>query len=845
MVNDPNVQTDGFINLEGGMNSSWPLNTLPQATCGLGLNVTFRGGKVMTRPGFRQMNLANGNADGLSKLEEYFQGAFFYFNPTSSVHDRIVVMAGGHFLVIFLDSFRVNRLYPALESGLGDETFKNHPTAEHHFCQVEKYLVIQNGVDQPLIYDGNNLYVSGQGPAGSVGFLSSIPIGRQMAYNHDRLFVALQNGYEISASDLNYMGSSQQVEINYSERQGNIAIKFYTTTDHGLIDGDEVYIKDHSSEPEINTGNDPVKIKVEAANSNTFLVYRNIEGANTGQFGLGGTVTRKNSGADFDALRFTEIGVLAEGGTYRMPATFGKITGLSFQSIGNTNSGQGELLVFCEKGAATFKVSERDRRKWSNVEGFQKVLFPDIGCASSRSLVNINSDIFWRSFDGIRSYSNAVKDTNNAFGYVPLSNEIRTILEKDSSAYLHRTSSAFFDNRLLVTVSPRQDLRGLSEIADPNDPSKKIKPNTTQTLKPITFQGMAVYDFASILQTGSQKAAVWEGLWFAGDILQVLSTGYGPKSRCFIFRATLEPEQTRNSITLWEITTSDKFDTFGSGGLANIVSVLETKSFPFRSEFELKKLSKADLWIHELEGRTTIQIYYRPDQYPCWVSWHDFLECADFKSCVKSDISVNVVPIGQRPNETRSVQILQVPTNTDVFYFRLGYGPQSTDPSLNKVTGILQRGSPVESVTIGGQTTLGLKNALEAIGFDFSGGGEITRVGDGTAASDPANMFLYEIFTTQDYPPLAVYPTNSAQGEEGAVVAALTPVDLQPQFRTQIRLPAPLDPPDEKACDPITNRPFRNGHEFQFRIKWDGFMRINKFLAYAYPMIEQIGSDCP
>ena len=101
MVNDPNVQTDGFINLEGGMNSSWPLNTLPQATCGLGLNVTFRGGKVMTRPGFRQMNLANGNADGLSKLEEYFQGAFFYFNPTSSVHDRIVVMAGGHFLVIF------------------------------------------------------------------------------------------------------------------------------------------------------------------------------------------------------------------------------------------------------------------------------------------------------------------------------------------------------------------------------------------------------------------------------------------------------------------------------------------------------------------------------------------------------------------------------------------------------------------------------------------------------------------------------------------------------------------------------------------------------------------------
>jgi hypothetical protein len=828
VVNDPNVQTDGFINLEGGMNSSWPLNTLPQSTCGLGLNVTFRGGKVMTRPGFRQANLINGQNDGFSSLEEYFQGAFFYFNPASSTHDRLIVIAGGNFLVIPLDSFSVNRLYPALENGFGDTTFKNNQIAEHYFCQVEKYLVVQNGIDKPLIYDGNNLFVVGQGPIGSVGVLTDIPIGRQMSYNHDRLFIALQNGYEVVASDLNYGGSSQKVNIVKSERVSSIGVRFTTASNHNLVDGDEVYIRDHSPDIDLNTGNDTVKIKVESGSPTTFVVLKDV--SSDGENGYGGYAIKKNSSRDYDALLFSENGILSEGGTYRIAASLGKITGMSFQSIGDTQSGQGDLLVFCQKGAVSFKVSERDRTRWSKTIDFQKILFPDIGCVSDRSLVNVNSDIFWRSFDGIRCYSNARKDTNNSFGYVPVSNEIRTILEKDSSFYLHRTSSAFFDNRLLVTVSPRQDLRGLADVK-----------NDTKQLKPITFQGVAVYDFASILQSGGSKTAVWEGLWFCGDILQILSTGYGPKARCFIFRADLQEDQAKNTISLWELSQFDRYDTTSSGGASNIISVIETKSFPFRSEFELKKLSKADLWLHEIEGRATIKTYYRPDQYPCWVEWHNFLECADNKSCINSKIEVNVVPKASAvAPETRSVQILSVPTS-DVFYFRLGYGPQNTNSSYNKVTSVLQFGSPV--TTSGGQ--LGLKNALETIGFDFSGGGGVIRTDDSATTGGNPSTFIYTIYTTGDYPPLVIYPTNSSTGDEGGLVAALTPVDLQPQFRTQIRLPSPLDPPDEKACDPITNRPFRNGHEFQFRIKWDGFVRINKFLAYAYPLIEQIGSDCP
>ena len=825
MINDPNVQTDGFINLDGGMNSSWPLNTLPQSSCGLGLNVTFRGGKVMTRPGFRQLNMANGKENGYSYLEGHFQGAFLYFNHLVSAFDRIIIISSGHFLEIFLNDLLVNRLFPLLDSGVSDTTHILNPISEVYFCQVEKYLVVQNGIDTPLVYDGRVLFKSGQGPVGSVGKVSNIPVGKQMAYGQDRLFVALANGLEIVASDLNYSGSTFQIPINTSTQETNKQTKITTIGNHNFKNGDEVFIKNHTSIPDLNELTS-IPIIVDNNDLDTFKISRLVESP-----GYGGYVTLKQSGRDYDALRFTETGILAEGGTYRMPTSFGRITALTFQAIGDTASGQGDLIVFCEKGAASFLVSNRDRRTWASTPGFQTILFPDIGCTSDKSIVKINSDLFWRSFDGIRSYSNARKDTFGSVGYVPISNEIRTILEKDSSDYFYRTSSAYFDNRLLITVNPRQDFRGTSNLQ-----------NKTEGYKPVTFRGLAVYDFASILASQGNRTAVWEGLWFAGDILQVLSTGFGPKERCFILTTMVRPEDPTNFVQLWEISKNDKFDTFASGNVGSIISVLETKSFPFRSEFELKQLSKADLWLHEIEGRSTISVYYRPDQYPCWVEWHKFLECADMKSCVNSKIYVEVLP-GDPPEGTngRYVQKLVVPQSA-VQFFRLGYGPFSSNTDKNKVSGILTYGAPVNTTTVGPVTTLGVKNALESIKIDFSGGGEVVKEGDGTfLGGDHA----YYIYTKTKYPDLAVYPTSDAVGSPDSVALDLLPQDLQPQFRTQIRLPAPLDPPDEKACDPITKRPFRNGHEFQFRIKWEGFLRINKFLAYAYPRLEQIGSDCP
>jgi len=825
VVNDPNVQTDGFIDLEGGMNSAIPASSLPASSCALGLNVTFRGGKATTRPGFRQLLLKNGLNDGFSYLDDYFQGAALYFNTRTASHDRIVAVSGGHFLVIFLDQYSVNRLLPLQDDGLVSSDFKNNPLAEHYFCQAEKYLVIQNGIDLPLIYDGNNLYQTGIGPAGSPGFLSSIPIGRQMAYNHGRLFVALQDGFQIAAGDKVFGGSSEEKKIESSEGgASDLNARITTQEPHGFFTGDSVYIKGHSSDPDIN--NDgigaPYVVKVPVNAPKGFDIPKEVKVG-----GRGGVVRKITAGRDLDCLRFTEINFLNEGGSFSVPTSFGKITGLSFQAIGDTTSGQGDLICFCEHGACTFAVSA-NRETWKQLSGFQKVLFPDIGCSSTKSIVNVNSDVFWRAFDGIRSYANARKDSLNSYGYVPVSNEIRTIMEKDSPLYLNKTSSAFFDNRLLVTASPRQDLRGLEPIR-----------NTTKT-KPVTFQGMAVFDFASLIPNASTKTASWEGLWFCGDILQILSNGPGRDSRCFVFRMDLKPELTENITTIWELTRDLKYDVTSSGDNLNIISVVETKSFPFRSEFELKKLSKADLWIQELEGRCTLQVHYRPDQYPCWVDWHGFLECADNKSCINANISVFPLE-AEPPGDPFYKQIISVPV-TNVNYLRLGYGPWSTSSQYNRVSGILSFSNmPAETPDPNPNNVLSVKAALQSIGFVFDGGGGVVRTGEGTLWSP----YLFTVSTLTKYPLLSIYPVNTSEGDEGVSVPSLTPVDLQPQFRTQVRIPTPLDPPDDKACDAVTKRPFRNGHEFQFRLKWEGYVKVNKFLAYAYPLVEQIGADCP
>jgi hypothetical protein len=108
------------------------------------------------------------------------------------------------------------------------------------------------------------------------------------------------------------------------------------------------------------------------------------------------------------------------------------------------------------------------------------------------------------------------------------------------------------------------------------------------------------------------------------------------ESRCFVFAL-----DGNCRIQLWDLTKNGKGDiTYGTDGDGKLVSsknriqcYVETSSYSFENPFELKKLEYGEMWIDELEGEVDFDVKYKPNQYPAWVNWSEFSECAKIETC--------------------------------------------------------------------------------------------------------------------------------------------------------------------------------------------------------------------
>ena len=78
----------------------------------------------------------------------YMQGSSVYNDPRDGNPSQIIVVADGKILALNLSEASCYVL-----SGLDPID----PYAKIYFCQAERYLIIQNGLDEPRIYDGYRL----------------------------------------------------------------------------------------------------------------------------------------------------------------------------------------------------------------------------------------------------------------------------------------------------------------------------------------------------------------------------------------------------------------------------------------------------------------------------------------------------------------------------------------------------------------------------------------------------------------------------------------------------------------------------------------------------------------
>ena len=301
-----------------------------------------------------------------------------------------------------------------------------------------------------------------------------------------------------------------------------------------------------------------------------------------------------------DAPTFTENDVINLGGSFAVPQQGGDIVG--FHTVANldTSLGQGGLAVFTRNTVHILNVPF-DRTLWKNLTNvpLQSVALLKYGATSQNSICAVNSDLFYRSKDGLRSLQIARRDFGN-WGNLPISTELQLVISLDDRFLLDRASATLFDNRYLFTVRP-------TWVPDHG----------------VCHQGLGVIDFAFISGLTKRTSPVYDGIWTGARILQVVSGEVDGVDHCWAY--VLNPV---NQVELWELTTSDLFD--GDEIHDRIDQAFETGCMDFQTPYELKTLQTADIWYDSLAGTIECTLKYRPNQYPGWFTWHTWTETADY-----------------------------------------------------------------------------------------------------------------------------------------------------------------------------------------------------------------------
>lgn len=815
-IADSTLILEGQQDFSGGMDSSLSPTLINENAVATAVNVTFRGGRPKSRPGFRQVSLVSGANSGLNILSNsYFQGSAFYLERRANYNSCIIGVFGGNVIKIDLGSLIVDRVYPLDNSGNPVVATAMDPFEKCYFVQAEKYLIIQNGKNTALIWDGDNLYRSGVGPAASTGAvaqLHTIDPGTIMAYGQGRLFVASADRTEITAGDIVFGGSTEQVSITSGAASGG-KYRILTASNHNLASGDRISITGHSSEFGING-----TWEVTVVDADEF----DIDFSQTAATGLGGFLSKSNVGNESDLLRFTETTYLAEGGALQIPSFMGRITAMIFMPIQDTSTGQGDLLVFCERGTASFAVSA-PREQWKATPAFQRVVFQSIGATGPSCLATDNGDVFFRSFDGLRSYRNARAEINS-YGQVPISAEMNSVLNFDTKSLLSEVSAITFDNRLLFTASPTINYAGLNP--------------TTATKQPVTFSKIIALDFTTLSTVGAKRSASYDGMWGGLNVLQLVGGLVNGKPEAFVFAYDFTNERLN---VLWRITTDAMFDYPLGASAQRIQSILETRAYSFGTPSEQKRMIRADFWLSDILGRVDVNVYWRPDQYPCWRAWHSFSRCATTETCINPGVTFVV-------NNNGTSSLCFSSSSPSSFFYKLGKDGVFTEPVQYSYTN-----DPI------GQAA-DLQNALATAGFPVA---YVARVGD-----FPNYCFIlgngvlpnWEAYTNvpnDQWENMNVVwdaPYSGSGGTSTGIDLTFLPVklsgdasclsnftvkNLQPQYRPQIRMPTP---PEDS--DPIISRPFIFGNDFQLRLEITGSFELNRILMLGQRILEQYqGTD--
>lgn len=638
--------------MSGGVNGYLPPLILPKTQLAQALNTTCRGDYVSQRSVFRKIYLdplSQSILDNAVNLGE-FQAAC-YFKPDFG-QEGIAVVAGGRLMSIFPDpqvsSARVvaidsyfgpawvngnNYTKNSIVSYIGTDGIKrdyavyteayaptvavsvipppddtgnwqqlNLPSGENWLWQGEMFVFWNDGASNPVFYNVNT------------GTASRSTYGTILTRKKTNITTA----FTINAPGTPTTGVKVTDNTNMAVNDtlwitdfGNVVV-LRVDADTVTIDVNNVNIRTGSKIPTSAS----YKTGVETVFWNK-LTSNQLPPGRMGVNGMGrnwfsgvdgktfyaSDISGGSSGTaanDFrDAiLSITENAFLNGGGFFTVPGAIGAITAMRFVSNLDQSLGQGPLQVFTRFSAFSCQAPV-DRTQWQNLNN--PILTESIkgyGATGQDSTINVNSDLLFRSPIGFSSQILARRDFDT-WGNVPISTEVSKVTDADDQTLLNFGSAINFDNRVYFTANPIRIDRGVIH--------KVIVPLNLDPVSSLRGKAPSIYD--------SER---WTGL----NVLKLITGSFENRERAFAITWNAVDSQ----VELYEILPSNDTSIMDND-ITRVVWKFGTASLFRDSERVFKRLVDGEIFVDDLEGQVDFQVWWRPDQYPCFQPWLAWSEC--------------------------------------------------------------------------------------------------------------------------------------------------------------------------------------------------------------------------
>lgn len=362
-------------------------------------------------------------------------------------------------------------------------------------------------------------------------------------------------------------------------------------------------IQDGGSKPIVWNGIDAPRRAVEGevpigsvmASIHGRLVVASSDGTN--QVAVGDIVYGSETTNTNDVIRFTETEYWAEGGAFGVPAFIEDIMFMVPMPFLDTGSGQNELVIVGKAGATSLDISG-PRETWKDAR-IQRVAQIGGGAIASHGYALLNSDLIYRSTEGVRSYRNSRSEFTQTWNQTPISTDVRRWMGSSAGRYGQFCTMCSWNNQVLVAVSPL--------IA---------KPNTMDAGFHHYHRGFVILDAQPESNTLRQGASVWQGLYTGIRPVSFVDGRIQDRHRAFCLSYDRDG---RNR--LYEITNSERDDWF-EGERKKIVSFYDTGLLGITqgsTNFDLKTLVGGQIQVSNLSEAVELNISYRPESTPCYL----------------------------------------------------------------------------------------------------------------------------------------------------------------------------------------------------------------------------------